>query len=48
MFSLGLEVKTDLSLIGLITLPTTFRVGYEGGHNNENHITASISFTSEF
>ncbi len=47
-FSVGLEAKSELSLIGLVKLPTTFRIGYEKGENLKSHVTASLSFSSSF
>lgn len=45
-FSTGLEFNTDISLIGLTSLPMCFRIGYEYGRNNT--ITASIVFSSRY
>ncbi len=44
-FSTGVEFKTELSLIGLIKLPTTLRIGYEYG---KEKVTASLMFSSSF
>lgn len=44
-FSAGIQIRTELSLIGLIKLPTTFRLGYEHG---QTHLTASLVFSSSF
>lgn len=47
-FSTGIQIKSDLSLIGLIKLPTTLRIGYEYGPELERHTAASLSFSSSF
>ncbi len=47
-FSTGFEIKCELSLIGLIKLPTTFRIGYEYGDDIKRHLTASLAFSSSF
>ncbi len=47
-FSTGVEIKCELSLIGLIKLPTTLRIGYEYGEDIKRHITASLAFSSSF
>ncbi len=44
-FSTGVEFKTELSLIGLIRLPTTLRIGYE---YRKERLTASLTFSSSF
>lgn len=44
-FSTGVEFRTELSLIGLIKLPTTLRIGYE---YNKEKLTASLMFSSSF
>ena len=44
-FSAGIEFSTELSLIGLIKLPTTLRIGYEYG---QKYLTASLMFSSSF
>ncbi len=44
-FSTGVEFKTELSLIGLIKLPTTLRIGYE---YQKEKVTASLMFSSSF
>ncbi len=47
-FSIGIEMKTDASLIGLVKLPVVMRIGYERGEELTNNITASLSFSSVF
>lgn len=47
-FSVGIELKSELSLIGLIKLPTTLRIGYERNESLNSHIIASLSFSSSF
>ncbi len=44
-FSVGAQFSTELSLIGLIKLPTTLRIGYEYG---QQRLTASLVFSSSF
>ncbi len=47
-FSCGVEIKSDLSLIGLIKLPMNFRIGYEHDPLLERHVVASLAFSSSF
>ena len=47
-FSTGVELKSSLSLIGLIKLPTVLRIGYEYGADIKKHIVASLTFSSSF
>ena len=47
-FSAGIELKSSLSLIGLIKLPAVLRIGYEYGADIKNHIVASLTFSSSF
>ncbi len=47
-FSIGVELQSSLSLIGLIKLPAVLRIGYEYGADIKNHIVASLTFSSSF
>ncbi len=47
-FSAGIELKSSMSLIGLIKLPVTFRIGYEYGRDSKRHFVASLVFSSSF
>lgn len=44
----GGEIKTTCSLIGLVKLPLTFRIGYEFAKENKGGLAASITFSSAF
>lgn len=47
-FSAGIELKSNLSLIGLIKLPVSLRVGYEYGKDLTRHVVASLVSTTSF
>lgn len=46
--NVGAEIKTTTSLIGLIKLPLTLRVGYEFIQGAKGGVTASLAFSSSF